>query len=69
MFYKENGRCTEKMFDKKKLWFDAIIKNPLENSKPLATILELRLTQKGYNRLRKKEKKERSQIVCLMVSN
>ena len=34
MFYKENGPCTEKMFDKKKLWFDTIIKNPLENSKP-----------------------------------
>ena len=32
----------------------------------LATILELRLTQKGYEKLRKKEG---SQIVCLMVSN
>ena len=44
------------------MWFDAIIKNPLENSKPLATILELRLTQKGYNRLRKKEKKKGAKL-------
>ena len=112
MFYKENGRCTEKMFDKKKLWFDTIIKNRLENSKPgpgrpvnknpggapkkdyassgdksktekakkvgidhslekmlhatllkaLATILELRLTQKGYKKLRQKKKKKGAKL-------
>ena len=34
LFYKENGRLAEKMFEKKKQWFEVIVKNPLENLKP-----------------------------------
>ena len=34
LFYKENGRLAEKMFEKKKTWFEVVVKNPLDNSKP-----------------------------------
>ena len=34
LFYKENGRVAEKMFEKKKTWFEVIVKNPLENVQP-----------------------------------